>query len=83
MNYSSNDIFCHDMAINIRHLYVCVLLLLQQCIDNLNIQIDTFESEIETLMARKRKDRDVSGYLSVLYLFKSRRPVSIELRLSI
>ena len=33
----------------------------QQCIDNLNIQIDTFESEIETLLARKKKlDRDVS-----------------------
>ena len=39
--------------------YVC----LQHCIDDLNLQVDQFESEIEVLLAKKKKlDRSVSEY---------------------
>lgn len=37
------------------------VLCLQHCIDDLNLQVDQFESEIEVLMAKKKKlDRSVS-----------------------
>lgn len=37
------------------------VLCLQHCIDDLNLQVDQFESEIEVLMAKKKKlDRGVS-----------------------
>ncbi len=40
----------------------------QTNIDNLNIQVDQFESEIETLQARRKKlDRDVSMAWSQIY----------------
>lgn len=34
---------------------------MQSSIDNLNIQVDTFESEIESLSNRKKKDHQVSA----------------------
>ena len=43
--------------------------LFQANIDNLNIQIDQFESEIESLQARRRKlDRDVSVLFDSFHL---------------
>ena len=40
-----------------------------QCIDDLNIQVDSFESEIEGLVARKKKlDRDVRIHILFLVI---------------
>jgi len=59
----SNDSDCrHFLEMSLPAVCNMVFVLcLQHCIDDLNLQVDQFESEIEVLMAKKKKlDRSVS-----------------------